>query len=140
MGSSTCTPWLVVLFLGTLGVFIGCYYCSSYGLQTPSPHSCLSLTPPLGIPLGTPLRTLCSVQQMAMTICLCICQALAEPLRRQLYKASLSIHFLASTIVFGFGGCIWDGFPGRSVLDGFSFSLCSTICPSICYCILFPFL
>jgi hypothetical protein len=36
----------------------------------------------------------------------------AEPLRRQLYQAPVSKHFLASTIVSGFGVCIWDGFPG----------------------------
>jgi hypothetical protein len=33
----------------------------------------------------------------------CICQALAEPLRRQLYQAPVSKHLLASTIVSGFG-------------------------------------
>jgi hypothetical protein len=31
------------------------------------------------------LGTLCSVQWLAVSICLCICQALAEPLRKQLY-------------------------------------------------------
>jgi hypothetical protein len=61
------------------------------GLQTPSAPSVLSLTPPSG--------TLCSVQWLAASICLCICQTLAEPLRRQLYQAPISKHFLASTIV-----------------------------------------
>jgi hypothetical protein len=46
-------------------------------LQTPSTPSFLSLT----LRLGTPL----SVQRLAASILLCICQALAEPLRRQLY-------------------------------------------------------
>ena len=46
-------------------------------LQTPSAPSVLSLTPPLW--------TLCLVQWLAASILLCICQALAEPLRRQLY-------------------------------------------------------
>ena len=64
------------------------------GLKTSSAHSVLSLTPLLG--------TLCSVH-------LCIWQALAETLRRQLYQAPVSKHFLASTIVSGFGNCIWDG-------------------------------
>ncbi|KRX11800.1 hypothetical protein T07_8521 [Trichinella nelsoni] len=59
------------------------------GLQTPSAPSVLSLTPPLGTPH--------SVQWLA---------ALAEPLRRQLYQAAVSKHFLASTIVSGFGDCI----------------------------------
>jgi hypothetical protein len=42
----------------------------------------------------------------------CICQALAEPLRRQLHQAPVSKLLFVSTIVFGFCGCIWDGFPG----------------------------
>ena len=46
---------------------------------------------------------------------LCICQTVAEPLRRQPYQASISKHFLASTIASGFGGCIWDGPPGGAV-------------------------
>ena len=43
---------------------------------------------------------------------ICICQALAEPLRRQIYQAPVSKLLLASTIVCGFGDCLWDGFPG----------------------------
>ena len=77
------------------------------GLQTSSPPSVLSLTPPLG--------TLSSVQWLAASIRLCICQALAKTLRRQLYQAPVSMHFLASTIVSGFGDCIWDGSPGGAV-------------------------
>jgi hypothetical protein len=77
------------------------------GLQTPSSPSNLSLTPPP--------RILCSVQWLAGSICLCICQALAEPLRRQLYQAPVSKHFLASIIVSGFGDRIWDGSPGGAV-------------------------
>ena len=46
-------------------------------LQTPSDPWVLFLAPPLG--------TLCSDQRLAESIYLCICQALAEPLRRQLY-------------------------------------------------------
>ena len=55
------------------------------GLQTPSAPSVLPLTPPLG--------TLHSLQWLALSIYLCICQALAEPLRRQLYQAPVSMHF-----------------------------------------------
>jgi hypothetical protein len=40
---------------------------------------------------------------------------LAEPLRRKLYQAPVSWHFLASTIVSGFDNCIWDGSPGGAV-------------------------
>jgi hypothetical protein len=71
------------------------------------PPSVLSLTPPLG--------SLCSVQWLTASIHLCICQALAEPLRRQLYQAPDSMHFLASTIASGFGDCILDGSPGGAV-------------------------
>ena len=61
------------------------------GLQAPSAPSILSLALPLG--------TLCSVQWMAVSIHFCICQALAEPLRRQLYQAPVSKLLLASAIV-----------------------------------------
>jgi hypothetical protein len=71
------------------------------GLQTPSAPWVLSLAPLLG--------TQCPVQWMAVNIHFCNCQALAEPLRRQLYQAPVSKHLLASTIVSSFGSCIWDG-------------------------------
>jgi hypothetical protein len=77
------------------------------GLQTPSAPWVLSLAPPLG--------TLYSIQWIAVSIYLCICQALAEPLRRQLYQAPVSKHLLASTLVSGFGDCIVDGSPGEAV-------------------------
>jgi hypothetical protein len=77
------------------------------GLQTPPAPWVLSLAPSL--------RTLYSVQWMAVSIHCCICQALAEPLRRQLDQTPVSKLLLASTIVSGFGGCLWDGFPGRAV-------------------------
>jgi hypothetical protein len=90
------------------------------GLQTPSAPWVLSLAPSLG--------TLCSIQWMIVSIHVCICQALAESLRRQLYQAPVSKHLLASTIVSGFGGCLWDRSPGGQFLDGLSFSLCSELC------------
>jgi hypothetical protein len=37
-------------------------------------------------------------------------QELAEPLRRQIFQALISMLLLASTIVSGFGGCLWEGF------------------------------
>ena len=80
-------------------------------LQTLSAPSVLFLTPPLGTQLGNS----CSVQWLAVSICLCICQALAEPLKRQLYHASISMHFLATTKVSGFGVCICDKSPGGAV-------------------------
>jgi hypothetical protein len=54
------------------------------GLQTPSDPWVLSLTPSLGTP--------CSIQWMVVSIHFCICQALAEPLRRQLYQAHVSLY------------------------------------------------
>jgi hypothetical protein len=68
--------------------------------KTPSVPWVLSLAPSLG--------TLCSVQWMTVSIHFCICQAQAEPLRGQLYQAPARKHLLASTIVSGFGDCIWD--------------------------------
>jgi hypothetical protein len=56
-----------------------------------------------------------SFQCLAVTILLCICQTLAESLGGQPYQASISKHFLASTITSGFGSCIWDGSPGGAV-------------------------
>ena len=82
------------------------------GLQTPSAPWILSLPPSLG--------TLCSVQWMTVNIHFCICQALAEPLRRQLYQSPVNKHLLASTIVSGFGNCIWNGSP-RGTITGWLF-------------------
>ena len=92
------SPWKI---WGEWGL-VGWYYCSSYGLQTPSAPSVFSLTPPLG--------TQCSVQWLASSTHHCICQALTEPLKKQLYHTPVSMHFLASTIVSGFGDSMWGGF------------------------------
>jgi hypothetical protein len=50
-----------------------------------------------------------------------------EPLRRQLYQASVNKHLLTSTIVSGFGGCLWDRSPRGTVSGWFSFILCSIL-------------
>jgi hypothetical protein len=60
-------------------------------LQTPSAPTVLALT--------SLLWSLRSVQCFAVYIHICIGQALAEPLRGQLYGASVSKHFLASASV-----------------------------------------
>jgi hypothetical protein len=39
----------------------------------------------------------------------------------------------ASTILAGFGDCIWNGSLVGLSLDGLSFSLCSTFCPHISF-------
>jgi hypothetical protein len=93
-----CTPFLMALSLGFLGVLVGWYCCSSYWVANHFNSSVPSLTPLLGI--------LCSVLWLAANIHLCIYKALAEPLRRQPYQAPFSMYFLASTIVCVFGNCI----------------------------------
>ena len=45
-----------------------------------------------------------------MSIHFCIFQALAEPLKRQLYQAPVHNFLLSYAIVSGFRGCLWDGF------------------------------
>jgi hypothetical protein len=77
-------------------------------VQTPSAPGVFSLASPLG--------TLCSVKWITVNIHLSICQALDNPLRRHRYQSPVSKNFLASTIVFGFGNCIWDGSPGGTVI------------------------
>jgi hypothetical protein len=76
------------------------------GLQTPSALSVVPLTPPFG--------SSCLVQWLAVGICICTGQALAEPLRRQLYQAPVSKHFLASAKVSECGGCLGGEHPHRS--------------------------
>ena len=96
------------------------------GLQTHLAPRVHYLVPSLG--------TLCFTQWMAVCINFCICQALAETFRRQLYRAPISKHLLASIIVFGFGGCLWDGSQVRQSLDGPSFCLSSKLCNSFHGC------
>jgi hypothetical protein len=98
--------WLILLFF-------------LWGLKTPSAPSILSLTPSLG--------TTFSVQWLAASLYLCTCQVLAEPLKSQPYEAPVNMHFLTSTIMSGFGDCIWDGSQVGKSLNGLSFSLCSTL-------------
>jgi hypothetical protein len=52
---------------------------------------------------------------LAASIRISIGKALAEPLKRQLYQASVKKHFLALAIVTGFAGYIWDESPGGAV-------------------------
>ena len=77
------------------------------GLQTPSSPSVLPLTPSL--------RSQCSVQGLDPSTCICIGQALAEPLRRQLYQAPVSKLFMVSAIGSGFGVCRWDESLGGTI-------------------------
>ena len=93
------------------------------GLQTPLAPWVLFIAPSLG--------TLCSVQWMAVSIHFCICQALAEPLRRQLYQTPVSkflLHLqkcLGLVVVYGV-----DPQVGQ-FLGGHSFSLFASVTPSM---------
>ena len=107
------------------------------GLQSSSAPSVL----PLDLPLGSPV----TIQWLAVGICICIGQVLVEPLRGQLYQASVSKHFLTLTIVLGCGVCTWDVSLGgpvsgwsflhflRILVTGVSFLLMLRIFTNICY-------
>jgi hypothetical protein len=82
------------------GVWLADIVVLTIGLQIPSATSVLSLTLSLG--------NQCSGQRLAVSIHLYIFQVLAEPLRRQLYQAPVSMYFLESTTLSIFGDCIWD--------------------------------
>ena len=62
---------------------------------------------PWVLSLARSFVSLCSVQWMTVSIHFSICQALEEPLRRQLCQAPVSQLLLPSTILYGFGGCLW---------------------------------
>jgi hypothetical protein len=85
---------------------------SPMGLEIPSDTWVLSLAPSLG--------TLCSIKWMIVSMHFWICQVLAVPLRRQLNQAPVSKLLLASAIVSGFGGCLWDVSTSGAV-SGWSF-------------------
>jgi hypothetical protein len=81
------------------------WWYSPHGAATPLAPSVPSPTPPSG--------TLRSVQWLTASICLFICQVLAKPIRRQLYKAPVSKHLLASTIVYVCVWCLYMGWIPR---------------------------
>jgi len=57
------------------------------------------------VPQGTMLLSLSLLSSLlSLSLYIYICQALAEALRRWLYEAPVSMHFLASVIFSGFGG------------------------------------
>jgi hypothetical protein len=80
-----CFLWLVVYVQGALKRLVSLCCNSSYGAANP------------------------------FSIHFCVCWALGEPLRRQLYQGPVSKLFLAATIGAGFGGCVWDGYPGVAI-------------------------
>jgi len=91
MGQSMYSLWVVVQSLWDL---VG-WYCCSYGVANPfNPFSNFSNRDPI------------LSSMVGCYICLCICHALAVPLRRQLYQVPVYMHFLGSSILSRFGGCI----------------------------------
>jgi len=68
---------------------------------------------PLTLSLSSPKGTLFSVQWLTGRFSLGICHDLEETLRRQLYQAPVSMHLLASGILFRFGGCMYVGWITR---------------------------
>ena len=82
----------------TLCSLVGWYYCSSYGVASPS----ISFSPFSNSSIGDPVL----IQIVACEpLCLCICQVQAELLTRQVYQIPVSTHFLASKIVSRF--CVY---------------------------------
>jgi hypothetical protein len=74
-----------------------------------------------------------------VSIHFCICQELTEPLKIQLYHATVSKISLASVIVSDFDDCLWNEYPD-CVLSGWTFLQCTanflSVTPSLG--ILFP--
>jgi len=121
MGHSMSTLWWFSPRELWGGGLVGWYCYSFYGIA----NSYSSLTHFSNSSMGTQFL----VQWLVAGIYLCICHAMVESLKRQLYQAPVSMHFLASAIVPGFGDCIWHGSP-----DDLSSSLCSTFSLHISSC------
>ena len=130
MGPSTCTPWLAGNPLELWNYCVPHIVVLLIGLASSFP----SFVPVSSSSIGN----LCSAQWLAETTHLSICQVLTDSLRRELYQAPVSKHFVASTIASGYGDCILDGSPGG---DGLSFSLWSmNFFITTPKCVLFPLL
>jgi hypothetical protein len=103
---------LVPASFGDTGKFILLFLLTGcLVLQTPSTPWVLSLA-----------LSFCSLQWITVNIHFCICLVLAKSLKRQVYQAPVSKLLLASTILPGFGVCLWAGSPGGAV-SGWSYHL-----------------
>jgi len=109
----SCFTILALLYIGASSLHktkgLLSHWCQLKPLQI------LQSSPP-NSPIGVPVI----IRWLALTILICIGQDLAEPLRRQLYQAPVSKHFLASAIVSRLGVCMWDGSPG-GIVSGWPF-------------------
>lgn len=104
---------LVGGLVGVLGFLVG-WYCSYYGLQNLSTPSVISLTPPLG--------TQCSAQWLALSSDWASQEtAISGSFHQALLGICLSVWVWCLSVLR------MDSQVGPS-LDGFSFSLCSTLC------------
>ena len=97
------------LVTGSSGVLVGSY-CCSYGVTNPFNSFSSFSSSAFGDPVLSP----------EVGYGHCIFQTLAEPLRNQLYQDPVSMYFLASSKVSGFGVCIWDG-SIAGVVSGYPF-------------------
>jgi hypothetical protein len=106
VSGATSSPSLVDCLVpgSSEGVWLVDIVVLPIGLQTPSAPLVLHLHPSLGSP--------CSVLWLDACICICVRQALAEPLKGQVYHSK---HFLASAIVSQFVVCTLDGSLGGAV-------------------------
>jgi hypothetical protein len=117
-----CFLWLVVYSQGNLEILVSSYYCSSYGTANP----CSSLGTFSSSFIGYP--ELHSVDGCEPLLYL-------SGTGRAFQETSISCSYqqaLASTIVSGFGSCLWDRSLGRAVfewsflLSPFTLCLCNS--------------
>jgi len=93
------SPWELWLF----GIVV------LMGLQTPSAPSILSITPHL----GTQFTSMVGCEHQSLYL-----SGSGRALRRQRYQAPVSMLFLASAILSGFGGCMYMGWIPRWAVSG----------------------
>ena len=95
---------------GALGVLVSSYCCFSYRVA----DTFSSLGTFSSFLFGDPVFHTIDDHEHPL-LCQCICQALAWPHQRELYQGPVSKNLLVYAVVSEFGGCLWDGSPGRAV-------------------------
>ena len=93
----------MVLSQEALEILVSSYCCFFYGAVNTF-RSLVSFSSSF---IGDPMLS----QLVAVSIHLCMCEALAEPLRRQLYHAPVNKLLLLSSIVSEFAGCVYGMDP-----------------------------
>jgi hypothetical protein len=120
MGPSMCILWLVVQSPGAQGSLSCWHCCSLHGAANP-----LSSFSPFSI---SPIRDPNHSPMVGWELLPLYLSGSGRASQETAILSSISKHFQASTIMCGFGGCMWDGSPGGAVSDGLSFSFCSILC------------